>query len=504
MNKPKVYLVGAGPGRAELITVRGAEILKSADCIIYDKLANAALLRFVRPDAEIIHVPKRTTGRSFVQEEINEILIKKAAAGLTVVRLKGGDPGIFGRASEELNALIEAGFDFEIVPGVTAASAASAYTGIMITDKKYSSQVTFVTGHEAPDKEQSGVDFSWLAKSPGTIVLYMGMGGLGHISEQLINNGMSADTPTAVVANASLPGQRTVRAPLNRIAEVCDEQDVKAPAIIIIGDAATSDTRFDWLCRKPLFGKTVVVTRDVCGNADFAARIIERGGCPVSLPTIQIKPLTQKSVFLETLAKINQYRWVIFTSQNGVSIFFDALTKMQRDCRVLGSAKIAAIGPGTAAKLAEYGICPDFVPDVFTGADLAKQLIVAGNLSGKKILLLRSQIASKELPNLLNQAGAEVDDIAIYNAAEVNNDTKALTDDITANRINFITFASPSAVDSFCNQVSVDAVNSSTAKIVSIGPVTSQKLSQLNLKIAIEAAEHTIEGLIQAMENADT
>jgi uroporphyrinogen III methyltransferase/synthase len=291
---------------------------------------------------------------------------------------------------------------------------------------------------------------------------------------------------------------------LNRIAETCDEQNVKPPAIIIIGDAATSDSRFDWLCRKPLFGKRVVVTRDVCGNANFASRIIERGGFPVLLPTIEIKALTQKSVFLETLAKINEYRWVIFTSQNGVGIFFGALVQMQRDCRVFASARIAAIGPGTAAKLAEFGICADFVPDVFTGSDLAKQLIAAGNVSGRKILLLRSEIASKELPNLLTEAGAEVDDVATYNATEVKNDTKQLTDDITAGRIDFITFASPSAVDSFFNQVSVDAVNSSMAKVVSIGPVTSEKLGQLKVKIDLEAAEHTIEGLIEVMENADT
>jgi uroporphyrinogen III methyltransferase/synthase len=501
MKKPKVYLVGAGPGRAELITVRGAELLKSADCIIYDKLANTALLRFARADAEIIHVPKRTAGRSFVQDEINEILIKKAAAGLNVVRLKGGDPGIFGRASEELNALVEAGFDFEIVPGVTAASGASAYTGIMITDKQFSSQVIFVTGHEAPDKEQSGVDLAWLAKSPGTIVFYMGMGNLKIITDGLMGNAMPAETPTAIIANATLPGQRTVRATLATIVETCAEQKVQPPAIVVIGAAAASDKRFDWLCRKPLFGKIIVVTRDVVGNSDFAARIIERGGCPVSLPMLKITPLTHKSTFLQTLAKIGEYRWVVFTSRNGVRVFFDALAQLNRDCRVFASSKIAAIGPGTAAELSQHGICPDFVPDVFTGAELAKQLIVADNVNGKNMLLLRSEIASKDL---LTEAGASVDDVAIYTAQAVKNDTEQLADDLAAGRIDYITFASPSAAESFFSQVQVDTVNSSSTRIVSIGPVTSEKLGLLNCRIDLQAAEHTIEGLIEAMENADT
>jgi uroporphyrinogen III methyltransferase/synthase len=504
MKKGFVYLVGAGPGRADLITVRGAEVLKSAECVIYDKLANPALLQYVNKEAEIIHVPKRTGEGSCTQDEINKVLTEKALAGKTVVRLKGGDPCIFGRVAEELAVLIEAGIDFEIVPGVTAAVAVSSYTGIMLTDRQYSSQVTFVTGREAPGKEDSNIDWEVLAKFPGTIVFYMGMGTLDSTARSLIYNGKPADTPAAVIANATFPTQRIVRAPLEQISETCEQQKIKPPAIVVIGAAAASDIRFNWFTKKLLFGRSIVITRDIPGNADFAAKIIRRGGDPLEFETIRIKPLTDSNDFLRTLAQISQYDWVVFTSGNGVAIFFDALDSLGKDARVFGSAKIAAIGGKTAARLGEFGVKADFVPGVFTSHELGKQLIGFTNLQNKKILLLRSELASNELVELLTSAGAQVDNVSIYTAQTAKNETAWLADRIDKGTVDWLTFASPSSVDGFFEQISSEAVISGKVKVASIGPVTSERLRGLDIKVDVSAKEHTLDGLLDAIEEQES
>jgi uroporphyrinogen III methyltransferase/synthase len=503
MRKGFVYLVGAGPGRADLITVRGAEVLKTADCVIYDKLANPALLQFARKDTEIIHVPKRIGEGSCTQDEINKVLVEKALAGKTVVRLKGGDPCIFGRVAEELAVLIEAGVDFEIVPGVTAAVAVSSYTGIMLTDRQYSSQVTFVTGREAEGKEGTNIDWDVLAKFPGTIVFYMGVGTLATTAQKLIESGKPADTPVAVIANATFPTQRVVRAPLEKINETCEQQKIKPPAIVVIGEAAAGDTRFDWFTRRPLFGRNIVMTRDVAGNADFAAKIIQRGGNPLEFETIQIKSLTDSNGFLQMLTKIGQYDWVVFTSGNGVAMFFDALQNMDKDARVFGSARIAAIGSRTAEQLGRFGIKADFVPDVFTGKELGRQLIGFANLRDKKVLLLRSELASSELVEILTEAGAQVDNIAIYTAVTAKSDPARLSDRISKGTIDWLTFASPSSVDGFFEQIGGEVVNSGNVRVASIGPVTSKRLKELGIKEDVTAEEHTLDGLLDAIEEVE-
>ena len=499
-----VYLVGAGPGRADLITVRGAEVLKAADCVIYDKLANPALLQYVNKDAEIIHVPKRIGEGSCTQDEINKVLAEKALAGKTVVRLKGGDPCIFGRVAEELVVLIEAGVDFEIVPGVTAAVAVSSYTGIMLTDREYSSQVTFVTGREAPGKEDTNIDWAVLARFPGTIVFYMGMGTLESTARLLIENGKPVDTPAAVIANATFPTQRVVRAPLELINETCEQQKIKPPAIVVIGAAAASDTRFDWLTKRPLFGRSIVVTRDIPGNADLAAKIVRRGGNPLEFETIRIKSLTDANDFLRILTQISKYDWVVFTSGNGVNAFFDVLDSLGKDARVFGSAKIAAIGGRTAERLNDFGIKADFVPGIFTSRELGKQLIGFTNLQSKKILLLRSQLASNELVETLSGAGAEVDNVALYTAQTAKSDSTWLVEGISEGTIDWLTFASPSSVDGFFGQISSEEVNAGNVKVASIGPVTSERLRELGVKVDVTAKEHTLDGLLYAIEEQES
>ena len=495
-KKGKVYLVGAGPGRPDLITVRGLELLKCADCVIYDKLANPALLNYVRPDAELLAVPKRVGPESFRQEQINNLLVQKAGEGKSVVRLKGGDPYIFGRGTEEAAVLAEAGIDFEVVPGITAALAASCYSGIALTDRALASEVIFVTGHEAEGKQQTGIDWKLLAKFTGTIVFYMGVENLNDITRRLIENGMSPDMSAAVVADATLPTQKFVKATLVSIADSCAKNKITPPALVFIGPTAAGDARLDWLVKLPLFGKTVVVTRDAEGGAGFAAKLVDRMAVAIEMPVTKIKTLTDSGDFIKTLAQIKFYDWVIFTSCNGVETFFAAIAKLNKDARVFGSAKIAAIGVRTAETLAAFGIKADFVPSAFTSKDLAVGLIDFTNLRDKKVLLLRSQIASDDLSQLLEAAGASVDNVPVYTHEKNLCDLKPLSE----KSIHWLTFASPFAATCFFEQVSVDFVKSKDAKVASIGPVTSKKLAELGMKVDVEASEHTFDGLISAIE----
>jgi len=499
-DKKIVYLVGAGPGRADLITLRGAELIKIADCIIYDKLANPELLRHARPDADIVHAPKRTAGRSFTQQQINDLLLEKARQHKCVVRLKGGDPCIFGRCSEEAIVLADAGIDFEIVPGITAGIAAAGYTGILITDRRYSSQVTFITGREAEGKTDSNIDWNWLAHSPGTIVFYMGVGNLGRIANNLTSNGMPAEMPAAVIANATFPTQRVVKAPLSQIEATCKEANVEPPAIIVIGAAADSDPRLNWFAARPLLGKTIVLTRDTRGNAESSAEIVARGGNPLPFATIKIQSMTDSSEFVHALSRFSTYDWVIFTSRNGVEVFFDAARELKHDARVLAGRKVGVIGSQTAESLAQFGIAADFVPTIFTGRELGRQLIARENLKGRKMLLLRSQLASDELPDVLRQGGADVDDVALYTAARAEGDAAGLTGKITRGEIDWATFASPSSATYFFEQIPTETVNSSNVRIASIGPVTTAKLEKLGAQVDLTAQRHTIDGLIEAIE----
>ncbi len=499
-KKGKVYLVGAGPGKSDLITLRGLELLKQADCVIYDKLVNLALLRYAKANAELIATPKRTGGESFTQQQINKLLIEKASEHNTIVRLKGGDPYIFGRGTEEAKWLADNGIDFEVVPGVTAAIAASAYAGIAITDRDFSSQVAFITGHEAQGKQQSSIDWGNLSHFSGTLCFYMAMENFDFIIEQLTSKGMSPDTPAAVIADATLATQRTVKATLATIANVCKSENIGPPAIIVIGATAKGDSRLEWLTKQPLFSKTIVITRDAEGNAELADKIVDKMGLAIELPVTKLKPLTDSTAFLKTLSEIKSYDWVIFTSATGVEQVFDVLSKLNKDARVFGSAKIAAIGTATASKLAKFGIRADFVPTTFTSRILAKELIETAQLRGRKVLLLRSKLASDELPDMLAKARAVVENVPVYTQEKNLCDLKNLSEMLAEKRIDWITFASPFAVTCFFEQIPAGFVKSSSAKVASVGPVTSKRLGEFGVKIDVEASEHTIDGMLAAME----
>ena len=516
-EKGFVYLVGAGPGRADLITLRGAELIKIADCLICDKLVNPALLELARAGAEIINVPKRIGPGSFTQDQINEVLVQKALEGKTVVRLKGGDPCIFGRVTEEVVALNQAGVGFEIVPGITAAIAASEYTGIMLTDRRYSSQVAFVTGREADGKEDTNIDWDVLARFPGTLVFYMGIGALPTIAERLMASGRDAATPVALVANATFPTQRVVRASLGEIVETCRRAQIEPPALIIIGAAAEGDSELDWFMKQPLFGKTIVGTRDAAGNAEFAQKIVDCGGQPIAFATFAIKPLAGAThasgsgeVCLapagtgDACIALTEYDWVIFTSPNGVQVFFDLMATLGKDARVFASNRLAALGSKTAAALARYGITADFVPTVFTGRELGAQLVALANLQDKRILLLRSDLATNDLVEVLDLGGADVNDVPLYTAVPQTGDAEALRAQIERGQVHWLTFASPSAVRNFFEQIPPDVVNASQAKVASIGPVTSAQLEKLSVRVDLTAPEHTTDGLLAAIECAES
>ena len=501
-KKPKVYLVGAGPGRADLITVRAAELLKIADCVIYDRLINPALLELAPAQAEIVPVPKRVGAAGFTQEEINKLIVDKARTGKTIVRLKGGDPCVFGRLGEEAAAVAEAGLDYEIVPGVTAGTAAAAYTGIIPTHRKYSSQLLFVTGRQAADK-QPDIDWHRLAKFNGTIIFYMAVGSLKPIISELIKSGMSPQMPAAAIADATLPTQKMVKTGLKALRQECLKQQIEPPAVIIIGPAAAIDDKLNWFMKLPLFGKNIVLTRHREGNLRFAEKIIASGGNPVELPVIAVKPLTWTNAFLRIVARVAEFDWLIFTSPTAVTLFFDLLKRLQKDARVFGRAKIAAIGSETAAVLYGFGLRADFVPSVYTSRELGRQLANRVVLAGKKVLLLRSKLAGSELAEIVTNAGAVVETAPVYTVEKKTCRTKPLEEKIATGLIHYLTFASSSSVTAFFDQVSVDVVNSSSAKVAAIGPVTGEKLNSLSVKVDVTAKQYTIDGLLNAIMAAE-
>jgi uroporphyrinogen III methyltransferase/synthase len=499
-NKGKVYLVGAGPGDAELITLRAAGLLQTADCVIYDKLANPVLLEHTRKDAEIIHTPKRTKN-SFTQQQINELIIERALKGLSVVRLKGGDPGVFGRTGDELACLLEYDIPFEIVPGITAGTAAAEYAGIIPTDRKLSSQLMFVTGRSAGDTAEN-VDYKLLAEFAGTIVFYMPVGELENITQKLLDNNINPDTPAAVIQNATTPKQRAVYGNIKTIAKKARQENITPPAVLIIGKTAAENPRLKWFGSGSLSGQNIIITRDREGNRKFAEKITNRGGNPIPADTFEFDDLTGKSEFIQTLAKLKSFEWVIFTSANGVKFTFERLGKLGKDARVFGNCSIAAIGTETAKCLSKYGIKANFVPDTFTSEKLGEQMMISFNLANKKILLLRSSLASNRLKEILQKVRAVVKETPVYNLKKRELKKEQIIKSLDDNEINFLIFTSPFSAETFFGQVPYEKIKKTAAEIVSIGPVTSDKLKQLGVKVHRQAKTHTTDGILEILEGA--
>ena len=481
MTAGHVALVGAGPGDPGLLTVRAVELIAEADAILYDRLAPAAALDGARGDAELVYVGKEPGAASVPQEEIGARLVEEARAGRTVVRLKGGDPFVFGRGAEEAAALREAGVSFEVVPGVTAGIAAPAYAGIPVTHRDAASAVAFVTGHEDPDKPESALDWDALARFPGTLVLYMGVGRLATIARALIAAGRPADEPAAVVERGTLPGQRTVLATLATIADRAAEEGVKPPAVTVVGAVAAERARLAWLEDRPLHGRTVAVTRARAQASELAGRLRLLGAEVVEAPTIRIEPLPVEA------PDLGAYDLICLTSPNGVRLLFE---RVPADARAFAGKTVAAIGPGTARALRERGIEPDVVPE----RSVAESLLAAlDGVPARRALVARAREARDVLPEGLRERGVEVDVLALYEtvAEPLGGDALAAARDA-----DFVTFTSSSTVRFFLDAAGGERPR---GRIVSIGPITSATLREHGLEPDVEATEHDVDGLVRAL-----
>jgi uroporphyrinogen III methyltransferase / synthase len=492
-NPGIVYLVGAGPGDPGLITARALELIVAADVVVHDRLIPRDALAVARPDAELLYVGKDPGAASVPQEGIDELLIDRARQGKLVVRLKGGDPFVFGRGGEEAEALAAADIPFEVVPGVTAGVAAPAYAGIPVTHREDASAVAFVTGHEDPEKEDSALDYDALAAFPGTLVFYMGVKALSGIAERLIESGRDPTEPAAVVERGTLPAQRTVGAPLSDIARAAAEAGIRPPSVTVIGPVAGRRERIAWLERRPLHGKKVVVTRARAQASELARRLDALGAEPIELPAIRIEPRIESEEVRSAVQALHTYALVCLTSPNGVHLLFEAMAGQGRDARALANASVAAIGAGTEAALAEHSVIADIVPERFVGEELVEALARL-ELRGKPVLVARAAEARELLPDTLRKRGAEVDVVALYETVAEAPDPEALE---RASDADFITFTSSSTVRNFL-AASPNGVPEG-AKVVSIGPVTSETAREAGLTVDVEAERHDIDGLVEAL-----
>ncbi|HEY0277931.1 MAG TPA: uroporphyrinogen-III C-methyltransferase [Solirubrobacterales bacterium] len=488
-----VYLVGAGPGDPGLMTRRSLELIADADAIYYDRLIPDGALAGARADAELIYVGKQPGVPSVPQEEIGERLIEAAKAGKSVVRLKGGDPFVFGRGGEEGEALRAAGVEFEVVPGVTAGVAATAYAGIPVTHRDDASAVAFVTGHEDPEKAETALDWPALASFPGTLVFYMGVKRLGENAASLIAGGRDPEQPAAAIERGTWPGQRTVTATLGTIAASVEREAIKAPALIVIGDVAARREDLHWLERRPLHGRTVVVTRARAQASGVAKTLQGLGAQVVELPAIRVESLIGSDEVRAAAKAIGDYDLICLTSPNGVKELFKAIAEAGLDARALAGATVAAIGPGTARALAAEGIAADVIPERFV-AEALVEVLEDVEVEGKRVLVARAAEARDVLPDALRERGANVDVVALYETVREAPDEKAIA---AAQGADYVTFTSSSTVKNL-----TDALGErfpAAARIVSIGPVTSDSVREAGLEVAVEADRHDVDGLLSAL-----
>jgi uroporphyrinogen III methyltransferase/synthase len=495
----KVYLVGAGPGDPGLITVKGLACIAQADVIVYDYLASTALLRHATPHAEQIYVGKKGGDHTLSQDEINALLVRKAKANRVVTRLKGGDPFIFGRGGEEAEILQAAGIPFEIVPGVTSAIAAPAYAGIPLTHRKYTATVALVTGHEDPTKAQSNIDWPALARM-GTLVLLMGVKNLPLIVEQLRAAGMPPTRPVALIRWGTTAKQQTVTGTLETIVDRVHKAQLRAPAIIVIGDVVQLQPVMQWFENRPLWGKTILVTRAREQASDLVNRLTALGANCIESPTIQVVPPDDLRPLDQALDQLARYDWVVFTSVNGVGFFFKRLFERGQDVRALSHLRTATIGPATAARLREYGLTSDIIPASYR-AEAVVEAFEQEQVDGRRVLLPRAAEARPVLPQELTRMGAEVDEITVYHTQPVVAHTETLLQLLESRQIDLITFTSSSTVTNFIGLLPAERRDQllQGVAVACIGPITADTAKKFQLPVDIMAQEYTIPGLCDAI-----
>ncbi|MBL9137152.1 MAG: uroporphyrinogen-III C-methyltransferase [Verrucomicrobiales bacterium] len=507
MSKAKtgvVYLVGAGPGDLGLITVRGADLLRRADVIIHDALLDPGHLRIARANAEIVPIRLPGGERQLTQEQVTQMLIDKARSGQVVVRLKGGDPYVFGRGGEEALALVQAGIPFEVVPGVSSFTAAPALAGIPLTHRGLASAFSVLAGHEDPAKSDAAVDWSAAAKLHGTKVILMGMHRLETIVSGLIEGGLSAETPAAVVRWGTTSTQTSVVGTLANLKSKVDAAGIQSPAVVVVGEVVRLSQQLNWFENRPLFGRRVVVTRSRDQASELGVRLTELGAQVLEIPTIRIIPPAEREPMVEALAGLGEYDWIVFSSPNGVRSFFDALLAAFDDIRALGNLRIAAVGPATAASLKELRLRVDAMPSEYLGKNVAKAIADVESLENLRVLVARAAVANPDLCRELEEHGAIVDDVAFYQTIAETNDPGGDAARLEATGADWITFTSSSTVEHFHDRFNLPRLvqKHPGIRLATIGPETTKALERLQLKPALQAKPHTLDGLIQGLVTA--
>jgi uroporphyrinogen III methyltransferase/synthase len=495
-----VYLIGAGPGNPDLITVSGRECLRRADVIVYDYLVSESLLALGDRAGETICVGKRSGRHTMSQEEINNLLIERAKRGLVVARLKGGDPFIFGRGGEEAAELSKAGIAFEVVPGVTSAIAVPAYAGIPLTHREYSSTVCFITGHEDPTKGESGINWDALAKSSGTLAFLMGIGNLEGIARALIANGRPSTSAVVVIGNGTTPKQRTVVGTLADISQKAKDADLTPPGVVVVGDVVSLRNHLNWFESRPLFGKRIVVTRPRDQASEFIRALSQLGAQCILLPTIEIVPPASWEELDKAIGNLSRYDWIVFTSVNGVKYLFQRLYSAQKDARYLNGTRIAAIGPKTTTSLMTKGIRPDVIPHKFRAEETVEALKQYA-LDGKRVLLPRPARARDYIPRKLKTLGALVDEVEAYQTVRPDYSPGQLQALFKDGTIDMITFTSPASVTNLLAILRGKLISEQVqrAEVGCIGPVTAQKATEAGLKVTIVPDEYTVDALTDAI-----
>lgn len=497
--KGKVYLVGAGPGDYKLLTLKGLECIRKADVIVYDRLANINYLKEAKKGCEFINVGKASSHHLLPQDQINRLIADKALEGKIVTRLKGGDPYVFGRGGEEGELLKAEGIEFEVVPGVTSAIGGLCYAGIPITHRDHASSFHVITGHLRKDgKENPEINWNALANMKGTLVFLMGVSNLKNISENLIKEGMSKDTPVAFVSWATRYNQRVVTATLEDAYEVAIREEVKPPTLIVVGTVVNLRDTLNFFEKKPLFGKSIMVTRSRSQNSKLVERIMDLGGNPIEIPTIKIEKVQDNKELENEIKNLKDYTYLVLTSKNGVDIFFDKLDEMGLDCRALANIKVCSIGATTSKAIIRRGIKPDIQPEKAVGESLYDELKDIVNKEDK-ILIPRAKNAREFLVKKLNEI-SNVTEVVTYESVMDDSKKEEAINVLEEGNLDYITFASSSTVTNFINLIGEENKDKlSNTKIISIGKITTKTILDNGLEVYKESEKASIESMIEAM-----